>query len=79
VERNITVSSLALLDRDMELEAKFAVVADAADVVAHAFIVERDDGGRDAEVVVGVVGGAVLVLPPGHLHHVVEPNLEPEN
>jgi hypothetical protein len=28
-----TVSSLALLDRDMELEAKFAVVANAADVV----------------------------------------------
>jgi len=75
------VSRLAWLDRDMELHAKFAVVADAAYVVAHAFVVERDDGRWDAEVVdvVGVVGGAVLVLPPRHLHHVVEPYREPED
>lgn len=63
----------------MEFHAKFAVVADAAYVVAHAFVVERDDRRWDAEVVVGLVGGAVLVLPPRHLHHVVEPDLKPEN
>lgn len=63
----------------MEFHAEFAVVADAAHVVAHAFVVERDDGRRDAEVAVGVVGCAVLVLPPRHLHNVVEPYREPEH
>lgn len=67
------------LDRDVEPDAEGAVVADGADVVAHAGGVERDGGGAVAEGLVGVVGGALLVLPPPDLHHVVEPRLEPEH
>jgi hypothetical protein len=68
------------VDRDVELDAEAAVVADATHVVAHAGEVERNDHwAAVAEGPVGIAGGALIVLCPGHLHHVVEPIFEPEN
>lgn len=68
-----------ILDCNIQLDAKGAVVADGAYEVAHAAGVERDDGRASVEGPEGILRRAVLVLPPGDLHHVVEPHLEPEN
>jgi hypothetical protein len=55
---------LVLLDRDVELDAEAAVVADATHVVAHAGEVERDDHwAAVAEGPVGVAGGALPWTP----------------
>jgi hypothetical protein len=77
--RDEGTSRLAWLDDDVHLDAEGAVVADGAHVVAHALGVEVDDGGPGAVELIGVVGGALVELPPPHLHHVVEPRLEPEH
>lgn len=68
-----------ILGGDVHLDAEGAVVADGAYEVADGGGAERDDGGAVGPVPVGVVGGAVVELPPPHLHHVVHPRLEPEH